>query len=218
MPAPGTKPVVRLNCFLAWAAALSVVLLVPSDLAEAMRTHAGAGPPEDAPQAVLRGLWMYSYWYCFLAMFFILPLHQAYEDSGEFGVPRRILRALKATSVLYGVLGAAAALALGVLLLTQRVSPGAVKGLVITCSNLFGIVATVFLLGHGLVELPRELWRKGNLAGPSGPWPRVGGPGAGAAAPVPGGAGDLCASGVCASGVCPVGRPPPALCLVWAQR
>ena len=164
MPAPGTKPAVRLNCFLAWAAALSVVLLVPSDLAEAMR-HAGAGPPEDAPQAVLRGLWMYSYWYCFLAMFFILPLHQAYEDSGEFGVPRRILRALKATSVLYGVLGAAAALALGVLLLTQRVSPGAVKGLVIACSNLFGIVATVFLLGHGLVELPRELWRKGNLAG-----------------------------------------------------
>jgi hypothetical protein len=163
---------VRLHAGLAWAAALGVFLLVPSDLAEALKPPPGAagagggqGSTDAVPHAVLAGLWNASYWVCFVAMLVTLPLHQAYQESGEFGVARRALAAARSLSLFYAACALAGAAALGVLLLSHRLTPGAVVGFLVAGSNLLGIVAAVFLLGHGLVEVPRELWRMGHVRG-----------------------------------------------------
>ena len=165
-PAPGVPVGVRVHAGLAWAAALGVFLLVPSDLAEALKAPSGAGPATDTvPHAVLAALWNASYWVSFVAMLFTLPLHQAYQESGEFGVPRRALAAARSLSLFYAACGLAGAAALGVLLLSHRLSASGVMGFLVAGSNLLGIVAAVFLLGHGLVEIPRELWRMGHVRG-----------------------------------------------------
>jgi len=169
--APGVPVGVRLHAGLAWAAALGVFLLVPSDLAEALKPPpgtagaGGSGSTDAVPHAVLAGLWNASYWVCFVAMLVTLPLHQAYQESGEFGVARRALAAARSLSLFYAACALAGAAALGVLLLSHRLTPDAVVGFLVAGSNLLGIVAAVFLLGHGLVEVPRELWRMGHVRG-----------------------------------------------------
>lgn len=35
-------------------------------------------------------------------------------------------------------------------------------GLAIACSNTFGLVTGAFLLGFGLLEIPRSIWRNAN--------------------------------------------------------
>jgi hypothetical protein len=38
-----------------------------------------------------------------------------------------------------------------------------VLGVAIACSNTFGLVTGAFLLGFGLVEIPRSMWRNADL-------------------------------------------------------
>ena len=38
-----------------------------------------------------------------------------------------------------------------------------ILGLAIACSNAFGLITGAFLLGFGLVEIPRSMWRNADL-------------------------------------------------------
>ena len=45
------------------------------------------------------------------------------------------------------------------LLMTKNLAPSNVLGFCVAASNAFGLIAGIFLMGYGLVAIPRELWR-----------------------------------------------------------
>ena len=45
------------------------------------------------------------------------------------------------------------------LLMTKNLAPSNVLGFCVAASNAFGLIAGIFLMGYGLVAVPRQLWR-----------------------------------------------------------
>ncbi|EIE18799.1 hypothetical protein COCSUDRAFT_45246 [Coccomyxa subellipsoidea C-169] len=106
---------------------------------------------------LLRQWWRISYWYGFIAQFTFLPFHQEYVDSGAFTVCGRLGTALKNNLIFYAVLMAVGAFGLVLLLITGELAPANVLGFCIAASNAFGLIAGIFLMGYGLVAVPRDL-------------------------------------------------------------
>ena len=77
-----TSWAVRLQVMLSWTLSLSIIALVPADIAVTANNEDGARPG-------LGILWDLSYWTTFCLTWFVLPIHQIYEDAGDFSVGGR---------------------------------------------------------------------------------------------------------------------------------
>lgn len=156
MPCRGTPMLVRLDAGVAWMASLSILLLVPSDVAIALR---------GGSQALLEVMWPIAYWYAFGAMFSVLPIHQEYADAGDFTAFDKLRTSLRENAIFYGTLGAAGVIGIIMLLITGKLDFTNVVGFCIALSNSFGLMGVLFLMGFGLVDIPRRLWHGGNVEG-----------------------------------------------------
>ncbi|KAK9804797.1 hypothetical protein WJX72_005995 [[Myrmecia] bisecta] len=156
MPSKGTSWLVKLDVGLAWFAALSTLVLVPTDVAHAL---------QDQGPTLLSIWWRAAYWYGFAAQFTVLPFHQEMADSGHFALRDRLASSLKNNLMFYAVLTGLGAVGLLVLLLSGHLAPSNVLGFCIALSNAFGLIAGVFLMGYGLVAVPRTLWRTADVKG-----------------------------------------------------
>eukprot|EP00887_Chlorella_sp_A99_P006959 scaffold2.g6959.t1 len=157
LPSARTGWLVRADVGLAWASALVTLVLVPLDVVPVLR---GAPPPPH-----LAVWWRGAYWYGFLAQVLVLPLHMEYTRRGEFNFASRLAGALRYQLAYYAALAGVAAAGVLLLLAAHRLAPANVLGFAIAFSNAYGLVASLFLLGFGLVAVPRALWR---LADPAG--------------------------------------------------
>ncbi|KAL3146885.1 hypothetical protein ABBQ38_014857 [Trebouxia sp. C0009 RCD-2024] len=150
MPSRRSSWAVKLDVGLAWFSALSVLVLVPTDVASTLQ---GSSPK------LLATWWRLAYWYGFAVQFTVLPFHQEYADSGHFTVGDRIRTAIRNNLIFYAVLVALAIGGLLLLLMTGNLAPSNVLGFCVAASNAFGLIAGIFLMGYGLVAIPKELWR-----------------------------------------------------------
>jgi hypothetical protein len=136
-----------------WLTSLSVVALVPVD---AFTTLLGT---EDHIHAITI-LWKISYWSTQALTWAIIPIIQGYVLSGSFTVSGRLksaARRLWRFWIIVGVLAIA-----GVLLAAAwgKLHINTLPQLIVLLSNTYGLVAIVALLGYGLVEVPRVMWRR----------------------------------------------------------
>ncbi|KAK9867472.1 hypothetical protein WJX84_005221, partial [Apatococcus fuscideae] len=154
MPMRGVGWLVRLDVGVAWLAALSTLLLVPADVSHTLQGE----HPES-----LRVGWQVSYWYGFIAMFTVLPIHQEYANSGHFMFKDRIWSAVKSNLLFYLVVSVLGTAGLLLLLFTGRLAFHNVLGFCIALSNAFGLIAGIFLMGYGLVAIPKHLWKAGDV-------------------------------------------------------
>ncbi|RHY02283.1 hypothetical protein DYB25_014233, partial [Aphanomyces astaci] len=138
--------------FVSWYAGFLGLVLLPVDIsatvAASSSTHA----------SLLTG-WKLLYWLTFILSWVILPVLIEYSQSGAF-TPQQKLRA----SVQYLLRHYAVLLATGVALLTYLVvvdhfTLSGLVGLAMTLSNTYGLLWLIGLLGFGLVNVPRSVWR-----------------------------------------------------------
>jgi hypothetical protein len=158
---------VKLQVFLAWTLSVSILTLVPLDVANAIN-QSSTGNDDNSQEnenrrsfnSTLGILWDLTYWSTFFLTWLILPLHQIYEDSGDFTFAARCSTALRENAIFYGVLimiltiGAVALLFFGSLDMESLSAYG------IVMANAWGISTGILLVGYGLVEVPRALWRQ----------------------------------------------------------
>ena len=154
--APEVSLAVRLQLALSWTLSLSILALVPADIAA---TASG----DESARPTLALLWDLSYWITFNLTWFVLPLHQIYEDAGDFTVAARLATSVRENVIFYAVLVAVALLGVIVLTANGAMTLSGVAAFSIASATSFGIVAGVFLLGYGLVEVPRGIWRSANI-------------------------------------------------------
>ncbi|KAF5448464.1 hypothetical protein F2P56_028999 [Juglans regia] len=133
-----------------WFCSISIIILVPADIWTTLMHHHNGG---------ISFFWSLSYWSTFLLTWVVVPTIQGYEDAGDFTVTERLKTSIHTNLVFYLCLGAIGLFGLILLVLLQKNWSGGILGFAMACSNTFGLVTGAFLLGFGLSEIPKGIWR-----------------------------------------------------------
>mmetsp|Transcript_22 Transcript_22/g.73 ORF Transcript_22/g.73 Transcript_22/m.73 type:complete len:669 (-) Transcript_22:270-2276(-) len=156
--APEVPAAVAGLIFVCWYLAFSGTLLLPMDLACASG-YDDVKEKSSAPcSEPIREAWLWVYWSTFMLTWVVLPIALEYLRSGEFTHWRRLRYALRVNAISYGV-----ALVLGVVLVVYLLASGLgfkyLVGYLLAFGNTYGLLIIIFLMGNGLVELPRTFWQ-----------------------------------------------------------
>ncbi|XP_057869998.2 uncharacterized protein LOC131076713 [Cryptomeria japonica] len=137
----------------AWFCSLSIIILVPADIWMTILGQDKGG---------IAFFWSWSYWSTFLLTWAIVPTIQGYEDAADFTVTERLKTSVQGNLVFYLSVGSIGLLGIIILILMHRSWGHSIIGMAMACSNTFGLVTGAFLLGFGLIEIPRSIWRNAN--------------------------------------------------------
>ncbi|TVU28590.1 hypothetical protein EJB05_20112 [Eragrostis curvula] len=147
---PGVPRYVVATVGYAWFCSLSFIILVPADI---WTTLAGS------EKGGIGFFWSWSYWSTFILTWAVVPTIQGYEDAGDFTVKERLKTSIHMNLLFYSIVGAIGLIGLILLLVMHRAWDGGIVGFAMACSNTFGLVTGAFLLGFGLSEIPRNIWK-----------------------------------------------------------
>lgn len=132
-----------------------ITVLVPLDVWSTLTSNLQYQPPIGV-------MWDICYWSTQALTWLVLPFFQVYSDAGDFTVGGKSLTSLKENAILYGSVGAAGVVGIIILVITGYITKssfGSVKATAMAASNTFGLVVGLLLMGYGLVEIPRNIWR-----------------------------------------------------------
>ncbi|KAL2343088.1 hypothetical protein Fmac_004373 [Flemingia macrophylla] len=118
-----------------WFSSLSIIILVPADIWTYILTI--ARKYLNGAYKLVRQMCSCTYVIFCRA---VVPLIQGFEDSGDFTVSERLKTSLHLVD-------------------SSKNRTGGLLGFAMACSNTFGLVTGAFLLGFGLSEIPRSIWR-----------------------------------------------------------
>ncbi|PRQ48587.1 putative LMBR1-like membrane protein [Rosa chinensis] len=133
-----------------WFCSLSIIVIVPADIWTTIN-HVESGG--------ISFFWGWSYWSTFLLTWTVVPLIQGFEDAGDFTMTERLKTSVHVNLVFYLILGAIGVIGLILLIMMHKHWSGSLLGFAMACSNTFGLVTGAFLLGFGLSEIPKGLWK-----------------------------------------------------------
>ena len=175
--------------FALWLPA-SMVLLVPIDLASSAMTDDTDARGIWLDPRALTVSWRITYWLTFaltwyapcpvaplpLTRFaclcirvltsprFILPILAEYSDSGHREPKAKVLDSLRANAQYYAIVFGSGALGLIYVLISYRQFFTSLKGTVMALAYCWGLILVIYLMGHGLVSIPRRLFRNANIS------------------------------------------------------
>ncbi|KAL3620955.1 hypothetical protein CASFOL_035867 [Castilleja foliolosa] len=147
---PDVARYVRFTVGYTWFCSLSIIILVPADIWATITSHEKGG---------ISFFWSWSYWSTFLLTWAVVPVIQGYEDAGDFTIRERLKTSAHVNLVYYICVGSIAFCGLILLIILHENWGGSILGFAMACSNTFGLVTGAFLLGFGLSEIPRGIWR-----------------------------------------------------------
>eukprot|EP00920_Eleutheroschizon_duboscqi_P042338 GHVT01101199.1.p1 GENE.GHVT01101199.1~~GHVT01101199.1.p1 ORF type:complete len:247 (+),score=53.03 GHVT01101199.1:770-1510(+) len=124
-----------------------------------------SSPPLPAPvtasahSKLLLTVWRALYWTVFVLCWFVYPLLNEFNKSGDFTTAGRLKHSLRKNAVYYSSCAMLALAFFIFLFINQDVSVGSLLGLLVGLSNLWGLFLITLLLSYGLVALPRKILR-----------------------------------------------------------
>ncbi|KAL3621718.1 hypothetical protein CASFOL_034378 [Castilleja foliolosa] len=149
---PGVPRYVLFTVGYTWFCSISIIILVPADIWTTIVGHGNGG---------ISFFWSWSYWSTFLLTWLAVPLIQGYEDAGDFTMIERFKTSIHVNLVFYLIVGSIGLFGL-ILIITMHknwIGSRGISGWAMACSNTFGLVTGAFLLGFGLSEIPKGIWR-----------------------------------------------------------
>lgn len=162
LPLRSTPAYLLVPVFLALALPCSIIVLVPIDLASA-----GTNDSNHAlwlPERVILVTWRITYWLTFLLSWFVLPLLGEYCDSGYREPRSRIIDSLRTNARYQLIVLSTAVLGLVYFIWENGFHVASIKGLVMALAYAWGLTLAIGLMGHGLVALPRRLFRNAQVS------------------------------------------------------
>jgi len=143
----------KLTVFFGWFFSYSIVLLLPMELSDT----------DDQVRDQLYAIFASIYWISFFLTWAIIPIQQMVCLSGYFTKRDQVVDSLKVNGKFYLV---AALLYIALLIYVsflKGVEAASVPAMAMGMANLWGLLLSILLLGYGLVEVPRKLWRSSNV-------------------------------------------------------
>ncbi|KAI9843336.1 MAG: hypothetical protein M1837_006462 [Sclerophora amabilis] len=151
--------------FLALALPASIILLVPIDLASTSASGSNGPRRVWLPERVLLVSWRISYWLCFVLTWVLLPLLGEYVDSGDRSPKERLLYSLRSNGRYQLATLGAGLIAFLYISIQLGIHIGSIRALVMGLAYFWGLFIAIYLMGHGLVAIPRRSFRKANISG-----------------------------------------------------
>ncbi|EOX98733.1 LMBR1-like membrane protein isoform 2 [Theobroma cacao] len=133
-----------------WFCSFSIIILVPADIWTTIVDHSSGG---------ISFFWSLSYWSTFLLTWAVVPTIQGYEDAGDFTMAERLKTSIHGNLVFYLCVGSIGLVGLILFIIFRKNWSGGILGFAMACSNTFGLVTGAFLLGFGLSEIPKGIWK-----------------------------------------------------------
>ena len=162
LPLRTTPAYLLVPVFLALALPCSIILLVPIDLASATDSEDGPSRGVWLPQGVVLVTWRITYWLTFVLTWFILPFMGEYCDSGHRDTRSRVIYSLRSNARYQLITLGAGIAGLVYFILDNGFHVASIKGMVIALAYSWGLILAIGLMGHGLVALPRRLFKNAN--------------------------------------------------------
>ncbi|KAK7311116.1 hypothetical protein RJT34_09035 [Clitoria ternatea] len=134
-----------------WFCSLSIIIVVPADIWATMSSNYENGG--------ISFFWSWSYWSTFLLTWAVVPLIQGFEDAGDFTISERLKTSVHVNLIFYLIVGSIGLFGFILLIMMHKMWKGSLLGFAMACSNTFGLVTGAFLLGFGLSEIPKSIWR-----------------------------------------------------------
>ncbi|KAL2826054.1 LMBR1-like membrane protein-domain-containing protein [Aspergillus cavernicola] len=159
-----TPAYLSIPVFLALALPASVVLLVPIDLASSSRD--GGGPKAIwLPERLLLVSWRIAYWLIFVLTWAILPLLGEFIDAGHRDARSRIQYSIRSNARYQMIVLGCATVGLIYISIQNGFKFNTIKALAMALAYVWGLVLAIYLMGHGLVSIPRTLFRNASSSG-----------------------------------------------------
>ncbi|EON63518.1 hypothetical protein W97_02746 [Coniosporium apollinis CBS 100218] len=164
LPLRSTPAYLLVPVFLALALPASIVLLVPIDLASSAGTDTTASRGVWLPERALLVSWRITYWLTFALTWVILPLLGEYCDSGYREPRDRFIYSLRSNGR-YQLMMLATGIAGAIYFFLQSgFNITNLKATVMALAYAWGLILAIYLMGHGLVALPRRLYRNADVS------------------------------------------------------
>ncbi|KAF5012612.1 hypothetical protein FDECE_1345 [Fusarium decemcellulare] len=142
-----------------------VVILFPIDLASSARTGDEASRGIWLPERVLLVSWRITYWLTFTLTWFILPILAEYADAGYREPYDKLMYSIRGNAQFHAMVLGLGSIGLVYVFISSGFSPTSVKALVMALAYCWGLVLAIYLMGHGLVSIPRRLIRSASISG-----------------------------------------------------
>ncbi|KAK7207644.1 LMBR1-like membrane protein [Myxozyma melibiosi] len=146
-----------LALFAAVYIAFSIILLVPIDLAT---TTSDYQPLLYLPRQATFALWRIVYWLSFALTWAILPMTQAFLESGHKDRSKRMQEAIRSNARYQLVQLTLAAVGLVYFTLYAGFSITSLKAMAIALSHSYSLILSIIFLGIGVVGIPRALYNR----------------------------------------------------------
>ncbi|CAK7275449.1 hypothetical protein SEPCBS119000_006699 [Sporothrix epigloea] len=159
LPLRKTPAYLLVPIFFALFLPANIVLLVPIDLASGAQTDDEATRGIWLPQSVLWVSWRITYWLTFVLTWFVLPVLGEYSDAGYREPKDRILYSLRSNAQYHIMVFGSSIIGLAYVIVMYGFSVDSIKGLAMALAYCWGLILAIYLMGHGLVAIPRRLIR-----------------------------------------------------------
>jgi hypothetical protein len=165
LPLRTTPAFLTVPIFLAIVLPTSAVLLVPIDLASS------SGPEDEQSKGIwlaqrpLLVAWRLVYWLTFMLTWFILPLLAEYMDAGYRDPKQRLIYSLRSNGRYQLIMLTCAVVGLIYIGFDYNFNFTAIKALVMALAYVWGLMLAIYLAGHGMVAVPRNLFRRASTSG-----------------------------------------------------
>jgi hypothetical protein len=159
LPLRSTPAYLVVPVFLALALPANLILLVPIDLA--------SNPINDEkpqgiwlPERALLVAWRISYWLTFALTWAILPIIGEYVDSGDRDPKDKLLYSLRSNAKYHLMVISAGLIGAVYFFITEGFNFISLKALVMALAYAWGLILAIYLMGHGLVAVPKKLFKE----------------------------------------------------------
>ncbi|KIV88214.1 hypothetical protein PV10_09131 [Exophiala mesophila] len=165
LPLRSTPAYLLTPIFFSLALPTSALILVPIDLASSARLTDHGGKGIWLPERAVLVAWRIVYWLTFVLTWFILPFLGEYMDAGYRDSKARMTYSLRANGRYQLIVLVCAIAGLIYMIFSYGFDFTAIKALVMALAYVWGLILAIYLMGHGLVALPRKLFRNADISG-----------------------------------------------------
>ena len=139
----------KILVYLTWLLSFIIVVILPYDVYHSLQN--------DYTMSVV---WKVIYYLIFILTWLLLPVAQEYETAGEFTPREKFKTALINNLIIYGIFALLGVAFVVYLSLKDKLNLEELTPVLMAASNAFGMFLVVIFLSHGLVAIPKELWRE----------------------------------------------------------
>lgn len=108
-------------------------------------------------KALIKLIWNSIYWIIYLLSWIIIPIYQEYEQSGDFTISMKLKRSLRKNLYFYSFIIFVGFVFVLYMIFKQNFTYEHLVSFLISTSNGWGVLLIIFLLGYGLVSLPKSI-------------------------------------------------------------